>query len=115
MRNDFYINSKDILAWKHGGVDKAFSWKVLLSEIFWRLLVQSQQQLGITKEYLLKLNTCVQSWLTELEQSTLVVQIKVSVRHSVRIPEFDMKHLKKAEGYISRNVVSITIKIRPLV
>ena len=30
----------------------------------------------------------------------------------MRVPEFDMKHLKKAEGHIGQNVVSITIKMR---
>ena len=39
-----------------------------------------------------------------------VVQIKGSVRDSVLTPEFDMKHLKRAEGDIGQNVVSITIK-----
>ena len=32
-------------------------------------------------------------------------------RSSVKIPEFD-KHLKKAGGYIGRNVVEITIAIK---
>ena len=33
----------------HVGVDKAFGWKVLLSEIIWRLQVQSQLQVIITR------------------------------------------------------------------
>ena len=53
--------------------------------------------------------------LTELEQSTPVVQIKGSVRDSVWIPEFDMKHVKTAEGHIDRNVVIIRIKTRLIV
>ena len=32
-----------------GAVDKAFGWKVLLNEIIWRLQVQSQQQVRITR------------------------------------------------------------------
>ena len=43
--------------------------KVLLSEIIWRLQVQSQLLVN-NKEYLLELNICTRSWLTELEQST---------------------------------------------
>ena len=55
------------------------------------------------------------SWLTELEQSTPVVQIKGSVRDSEWIPEFDLKHPKKAEGYIGRNIVITTIKMGSIV
>ena len=44
-----------------------------------------------------------------------MVQIKGSVQDSVSTPEFDMKHLKKAEGYIDWNVVIITIKMRSVV
>ena len=29
--------------------------------------------------------------------------------------EFDMKHLKKAEGHISRNIVDITMKMKTIV
>ena len=36
----------------HGAVDKAFSWKALLREVIWKLLVQSQQQVKIIR------NTC---------------------------------------------------------
>ena len=36
---------------------------------------------------------------------------RVVVRSSVKVPEFD-KHLKKAGGYIGRNVVEITIKMK---
>ena len=43
------------------------------------------------------------------------VQIKGSVRDSVWTPEFDMEHLKKAEGHINRSLVSITIKMRSIV
>ena len=32
-----------------GAVDKAFYWKVLLSEIIWKLQVQSQQKVRITR------------------------------------------------------------------
>ena len=53
--------------------------------------------------------------LTELEKSTPAVQITDSVKDSVWTPEFDMKHLKKAEGYIVWNIVSITIKMRSIV
>ena len=35
---------------RHVVVDTAFSWKVLLSKIIWRLQVQYQQQVGKTKE-----------------------------------------------------------------
>ena len=37
--------------------------------------------------------------------------IKEVVRSSVKVPEFD-KHLKKAGGYIGRDVVEITIKMK---
>ena len=40
--------------------------------------------------------------------------IKDVVRSSVKVPEFD-KHLKKAGGHISRNVVEITIKMKTIV
>ena len=43
--------------------------------------------------------------LTELEQSPPAVQIKGSLWDFVWTPEFDMKYLKKAEGYISWNVM----------
>ena len=56
----------------HGAEDKVFGWKAFLRKIIWRLQVQSQQQVRITG------NT--RSWLTELEQSTPVDQIKGSVR-----------------------------------
>ena len=52
--------------------------------------------------------------LTESEQATLVVSIKNVVRSSVKVPEFD-KHLRKARGHISRNVVEITIKMKKIV
>ena len=50
----------------------------------------------------------------ESEQATPVVSIKDVVRRSVKVPEFD-KHLKKAGGHISRNVVEITIKMKTIV
>ena len=40
--------------------------------------------------------------------------VKDVVRISVKVPEFD-KHLKKAGGYIGRNVVEITIKMKTIV
>ena len=40
--------------------------------------------------------------------------IKDVVRSSVKVPQFD-KHLKKAGGYIGRNVVEITIKMKTIV
>ena len=40
--------------------------------------------------------------------------IKDVFRSSEKFPEFD-KHLKKAEGHISRNVVEITIKMKTIV
>ena len=43
-----------------------------------------------------------------------VVLVKDVVRRSVKIPEFD-KHLKKAGGHISRNVLEITIKMKTIV
>ena len=43
-----------------------------------------------------------------------VDSIKDVVRSSVKVPEFD-KYLKKAGGYISRNVVEITIKMKTVV
>ena len=43
-----------------------------------------------------------------------VDSIKDVVQSSMKIPEFD-KHLTKAGGHISRNVVEITIKIKTIV
>ena len=51
---------------------------------------------------------------TESEQATLVDSIKDVVWSSVKVPEFD-KHLKKAGGHVSRNVVEITIKMKTIV
>ena len=51
---------------------------------------------------------------TESEQVTPVDSIKDIVRSSVKVPELD-KHLKKAGGYISRNVMEITIKMKTIV
>ena len=39
--------------------------------------------------------------------------IKDVVRSFVKVPEFD-KHLKKAGGHISQNVVEITIKMKTI-
>ncbi len=50
---------------------------------------------------------CTQLWLTESEQATPMDSIKDVVQSSVKVPEFD-KHLKKAVGHISQNVVEIT-------
>ena len=76
-----------------------------------RLLVQSwlhaSNNIGI-------LNTCTRLLLTESEQATPVDLIKDVVRSSGKVPEFD-KHLKKAGGHISRNVVEITIKMKTIV
>ena len=60
------------------------------------------------------LNTCTRLRQTESEQVTPVDSIKDVVRSSVKVPEFD-KHLKKAGGHISRNVVEITIKMKKIV
>ena len=46
------------------------------------------------------------------ETVTPMVQIKGSVLDCVWTPEFDMRHLKKSEEHIDRNVVRITIKMR---
>ena len=77
----------------------------------WRLQVQSwllvSNNTGI-------LNTCTRLWLTESEQATPMDSIKDVVRSSVKVPEFD-KHLKKAGGHISRNVVEITIEMKTIV
>ena len=50
----------------------------------------------------------------ESEQATPVDSIKDVVRSSMKVPEFD-KHLKKAGGHISRNIVEITIKMKTIV
>ena len=42
------------------------------------------------------------------------IRIDDVVRSSVKVPEFE-KHLKKAGGYIGRNVVEITIKMKAIV
>ena len=60
------------------------------------------------------LNTCTRLWLTKSEQAIPVVSIKDVVWCSMKVPEFD-KHLKKAGGYISRNLVEITIKMKTIV
>ena len=43
-----------------------------------------------------------------------VDSIKDVVQSSVKVPEFD-KHLKKAGGHISRNVMEIIIKMKTIV
>ena len=53
------------------------------------------------------------TWLTESKQATPVDSIKDVVQSSAKVPEFD-KHLKKAGGYIGRNVVEITIKMKTI-
>ncbi len=45
---------------------------------------------------------------------TPVDSIKDIVRSSVKVPKFD-KHLKKARGHISRNVVEEIIKMKTIV
>ena len=40
---------------------------------------------------------------------------KGSVQSSLEAPEFNTKHLKKAKGRISRNIVNITIKMKIIV
>ena len=40
---------------------------------------------------------------------------KNSVRGSVWVPKFDMKHLTKAEGHMGRNNVSLIINMRSIV
>ena len=59
------------------------------------------------------LNTFIRLWQTESEQATPVDSMKDVVRSSVKVPVFD-KHLKKAGGHISRNVVGI-IKMKTIV
>ena len=49
-----------------------------------------------------------------IRKVTLVDSIKDVVRSSEKVPEFD-KHLKKAGGHISRNVVEITINMETIV
>ena len=80
-------------------------------EIIWRLQVQPWLQASNNTGIL---NTCTQLWLAESEQTTPEDSIKDVVRSSVKVPEFD-KHLKKAGGYIGRNVVEITIKMKAIV
>ena len=50
----------------------------------------------------------------ESEQVTPVDSLKDVVQSSVKVPQFD-KHLRKAGGHISRNVVEITIKMKTIV
>ena len=50
----------------------------------------------------------------ESEQATPVDSIKDVVQSSVKVPELD-KHLKKARGHISRNIVKITRKMKTIV
>ena len=104
-----------MIARSHSTVDKVFGWKVLLNEIIWGVAGSIPTTGKNNKEYLLSHNICTQLWVTELEQSTPVVQRKRSVQDSVWTPEFDMKHLKKAEEHISQNVVSITINMSSIV
>ena len=86
----------------HDAEDKAFGWKVLLSEIIRRLKVPTQQQVGITKIILTITKHLCPVGLTELDQPIHVVHIKGSVQDSVWTSEFNMKHLKNAEGNIGR-------------
>ena len=60
------------------------------------------------------LNICTWLWLMKSEQEALVDSIKDVVRSSLKVPEFN-KHLKKAGGHISQNVVEITIKMKTIV
>ena len=83
----------------------------LKETIICRLQVQSSLQVS---DNIGILNTCTQLWLTESEQVTPVDSIKDVVRSSVKVPEFN-KHLKKAGGYIGRNIVEITIKMKTIV
>ena len=55
------------------------------------------------------LNTCTWLWLRESEQVIPVDSIKDVIQSSMKVPECD-KHLKKAGGHISRNVVEKAIK-----
>ena len=51
----------------------------------------------------------------EFGQSTFSDKLKASFRNSVRTPEFNMKHLKEAEGRISPNFENITMRIKTIV
>ena len=84
--------------------------KLLKETIIWRLQVQSSLQASNNTGII---NTCIQLWLMESEQATLVNSIKDVVRSSVKVPEFD-KHPKKARGHINRNV-EITIMMKTIV
>ena len=53
--------------------------------------------------------------VNRIETGIPLVEIKGSVQDSMQTPEFDMKYLKKAEGYADRNVVSITLKMKSIV
>ena len=53
-------------------------------------------------------------WLMVSEQVTPVDSIKDVVRSSLKVPEFN-KHLKKAGGHTSQNIVEITIKMKTIV
>ena len=44
-----------------------------------------------------------------------VPKFEMKVLEFEKAPEFDKKYLKKAGGYIDRNVVQITIKMRTIV
>ena len=68
-----------------------------------------QAQVFRYSKYLFVIATWCWDWTGNL------VQIKGSVWDSVLTPEVDMKHLKKVEGHIGRNIVSITIKMRLIV
>ena len=51
---------------------------------------------------------------TEMEQSTSVLQTKGSAWDSVWASNFRIKQQKKAEGYIGRNDISMTIKMKSI-
>ena len=100
-----------VILWPSSGVS-CQTWESTqnLDDIIWRLQVQSQQQVTITRNIYNNL-TLIPSWLTELEQSTPEIRITGSVQDFLWTPEFNEKHLMKAEGHIDQNMI-ITIKMR---
>ena len=69
----------------HGAVDKVFGWKLFPCDNHLEVVGSI---LTTGKNIYNNLNTCTQSWLAELEQSTPVGQIKGSFRDSVWTPAF---------------------------
>ena len=85
--------------------------KLLLSEIIWKLQVQSQQPVSLTRNAYSNLTLVPGDGWLNCNSSPLWFKL----RDSVETPEFDMKHMRKSEGHIGWTFGIITIKMRSIV